>query len=71
VNRREGNEMTGVTRSDPRAHMLNFLDAARSGTQPNCPFELGFRVSIACCMAIESYRLQRIVRWDPVREEIV
>jgi len=71
VNRPGGNEMMGPTRSIPRAHMQNFLDCIRSGKEPNCPFELGFRVSIACRMAVESYRQQRTMRWDAVREEIV
>jgi predicted dehydrogenase len=70
-NRPDGNEMAGVTRTDPKAHMQNFLDAIRTGREPNCPFELGYRVSIACRMAVESYRQQRTVRWDPTREEIV
>jgi predicted dehydrogenase len=70
-NRPDGNEMAGVTRTDPKAHMQNFLDAIRSNREPNCPFDLGYRVSIACRMAVESYRQQRTVRWDPVREEIV
>ena len=51
--------------------MQNFLDAIRSGQEPNCPFDLGFRVSIACRMAVESYRWQRAVRWDAAKEEIV
>ena len=71
VNRRDGNEMVGATRSEPRAHMQNFLDCVRTGKEPNCPFEIGFRVSIACRMAVESYRQQRTMRWDPVKEEIV
>ena len=71
VNRPDGNEMMGTTRSVPRAHMQNFLDCIRSGQEPNCPFELGFRVSIACRMAVESYRQQRAMRWDATREEIV
>jgi len=71
VNRREGNEMTGTTRSDPKAHMQNFFDSIRGARQPNCPFEIGYRTSISCRMAVESYRLQRTVRWDPVAEEIV
>ncbi|MEO8596086.1 MAG: Gfo/Idh/MocA family oxidoreductase [Candidatus Solibacter sp.] len=71
VNRRDGNEMTGVTRSDPKAHMQNFFDSIRGSRQPNCPFEIGFRTSIACRMAVESYRLKRTVRWDPAAEEIV
>jgi hypothetical protein len=43
----------------------------RNGREPNCPFEIGYRVSITCRMAIESYRQQRSVLWDPAREEIV
>lgn len=70
-NRPGANEMAGVTRSDPKAHMQNFLDAIRSNHETNCPFELGYRVAVACRMAVESYRRQRTVRWDPIREEIV
>jgi predicted dehydrogenase len=71
VNRPQGNEMMGQTRTEPRAHMRNFFDCIRSGHEPNCPFELGYRVSIACRMAVESYRQQRTVRWDAEKEEIV
>jgi predicted dehydrogenase len=71
VNRPDGIEMVGQTRTPPNAHMQDFLDAVRTGKQPNCPFELGFRVSIASRMAVDSYRQGRTMRWDPVREEIV
>jgi hypothetical protein len=71
VNRPDGVEIPGQSRARPNAHMQNFLDCIRSGGEPNCPFELGFRVSIACRMAVESYRQGRIVRWDPLKEEIV
>jgi predicted dehydrogenase len=71
VNRRDGTEMLGQEKTPPRAHMQNFLDCIRSGREPNCPFELGFRVSIACRMAVDSYRQGRTMRWDPVKEEIV
>ena len=71
VNRPDGAEMMGSTRTAPNAHMQNFLDSIRSGQEPNCPFELGFRVSIACRMAVESFRQGRPVRWDAAREEIV
>jgi predicted dehydrogenase len=70
-NRPDGNEMAGVTRTDPKAHMQNFLDAIRTGREPNCPLELGYRVAVACRMAVESYRQQRTVRWDAEHEEIV
>ncbi|HLI85943.1 MAG TPA: Gfo/Idh/MocA family oxidoreductase [Bryobacteraceae bacterium] len=71
VNRPEGNEMAGATRTAPRAHMQNFLDSIRGSAQPNCPFEVGYRVSIACRMAIESYRQQRTILWDAAAQEIV
>jgi len=72
VNRKDGNEMLGTTRSDPKAHMQNFVDCVRGAArQTNCPFELGFRISIACRMAVESYRQKRTMHWDPVKEEIV
>jgi hypothetical protein len=32
---------------------------------------LGYRVSIACRMAVESYRHNRSMRWDPQKELIV
>jgi len=71
VNRRDGNEMVGKTATAPHAHMANFLDCIRSGKETNCPFDVGFRVSIACRMAVDSYRQQKTLRWDPVKEEIV
>jgi predicted dehydrogenase len=72
VNRRDGAEMRGTTPNQRGAHMQNFIDCVRDPAKPtNCPFEIGFRVSIACRMAVESYRMGRTVRWDPVKEEIV
>src|ERR1039457_2572167 len=70
-NRPDGNEMTGVTRTDPRAHTQNFFNSIRTGRPPNCGFDVGYRVSIACRMAVESFRRQRAVRWDRVLKEIV
>ena len=71
VNRPDGIEMLGQTGTPPRAHMENFLDSIRTGKPVNCPFDIGFRVSVACCMAIESFYAGRTVRWDAAREEIV
>jgi predicted dehydrogenase len=72
VNRKDGNEMAGTTRNERGAHMQNFMNAVRDPSKPvNCPFDLGFRVAIACRMAVESYRQQRTVRWDAAKEEIV
>jgi len=71
MNRPAGTEMIGRASHAPHAHMANFVDSIRSGKEPNCPFDLGFRVSVACRMAVDSYRLGRTLRWDAVREEIV
>jgi predicted dehydrogenase len=71
VNRPDGTEMVAQTRSEPNAHMQNFIDCVRSGNEPNCPLELGFRVSIACRMAVDSLRQGRRLKWDPKKEEIV
>ncbi len=70
MNRADLRETTGQSAHTPQAHMQNFIDAIRLGTEPSCPFDLGYRVSIACRMAIESYRQGRTVRWDARREEI-
>jgi predicted dehydrogenase len=71
VNRPGAVEMLGQARTEARAHTQNFLDAIRGRREPNCPFELGFRVSVACRMAVESYRQRRTVHWDQREEEIV
>jgi predicted dehydrogenase len=70
VNQPDATEALGQTRTRPNAHMHDFLDCIRTGGEPVCPFDLGFRVSIACRMAVESFRQGRTVRWDPSKEEI-
>ncbi len=71
VNRPDAHEMTGRATQVPHAHMQDFFDAIRAGREANCPFELGWRVSIAAAMAAQAYREQRTVRWDAEKEEIV
>ena len=71
VNQPEETETVGRSTHVPHAHMQDFFDCIRNGKEPNCPFDLGFRVSIACAMAVESYRRGRAVRWDAQNEEIV
>jgi predicted dehydrogenase len=67
----DAEEMMGQTATAPRAHMQNFLDCIRTGRETNCPFEIGYRVSVTCAMALESYRLGRTVYWDPATEEMI
>lgn len=71
VNRAAAGEILGRATHVPHAHMANFIECVRSGKEPNCPFELGYRVSVACRMAVDSYRLGRTLRWDAASEEMV
>jgi predicted dehydrogenase len=71
VNLKDVPDSVGMTPTAPRAHMQNFLDSLRTNKPTNCPFELGYKVSIACRMAVESYLQSRTVRWDSAREEII
>jgi hypothetical protein len=71
MNAPQGEVLLGDTPTLPSSHMRNFLDAIRAGQEINCPFDLGFRVSIACRMAVDSYRQNRTLHWDAAKEEIV
>ena len=69
VNRPDGEELVGRTTTSPNAHMQNFFDCIRSGKETNCPFDVGYRVSIACRMAVDSYRTGKTMRWDAKKED--
>lgn len=71
VNVKDKEERIGRATTAPAAHMQNFFDCIRTSATPNCPFEIGYRTSIACRMAVESYRQQRTIRWDAAKEDIV
>ena len=69
VNQPQGSEMAGSNRGT--SHVQNFIDCIRAGTEPSCSFEVGYRASITCRMAVESYLQGRTVVWDEKREAIV
>jgi hypothetical protein len=50
--------------------MRNFIDCIRLGGEPACPFEIGWRVSVAAHMAVESYLQQRTVYWNAETEQL-
>lgn len=70
VNEPQAKPLAGNTPTPPHAHMQNFLDCVRTRKETNCPFELGYKVSIACRMAVESYRQKRTLHWDASAERI-
>jgi len=71
VNRPSDAESFGQTPTPRNAHLENFFASIRENHQPGCPVELGYRVSIACRMAVESYLQGRTVRWDAATRQIV
>ena len=71
MNRADDTELLGRSTHVPHAHMQNFFDSIRTNREPNAPFELGYRVTVACLLAVESYRLRRTVYWDAESEAIV
>ena len=71
VNRPDGNRDSSARREAcPPVTCKTSSSRIRGNATPNCPFELGFRVSIACRMAVESYRQGRAVSWDAQKEQI-
>jgi predicted dehydrogenase len=52
-------------------HMANFIECVRSRETPRCGMERAWEEGVAIAMAVEAYRRERKVRWDPVKEEIV
>jgi predicted dehydrogenase len=49
------------------AHVRNFLECIRSRRDPNAPVEAGQHTSVAMCMAMESLRTGRRVRFNAAR----
>jgi predicted dehydrogenase len=52
-------------------HLLNWLKAMQSRTQPNATVDHGFSHSIVCIMAAQSYWSGKKLYWDPRNEQIV
>ena len=49
----------------------NWLDCIRTRKQPFADVEDGHRVATACHLANISLRLGRMLRWDPVKEDVI
>jgi predicted dehydrogenase len=52
-------------------HLSDFLHCVRTREKPQCNEDEAFVEAVTLLMSVESYRQQRLVRWDPQREEIV
>jgi predicted dehydrogenase len=52
-------------------HLINWLQAMQTRTQPNATVDHGFSHSLVCIMAAQSYWTGKRLYWDPQREKIV
>jgi len=52
-------------------HTENFLRCIRSREEPACSGRAAYATMVVVGLAVESYRLQKAVRFDPQREELV
>jgi predicted dehydrogenase len=56
----------------PRAdHHHNFFDCIRSREQPHCSAQTGYRIMVAIALGVMAYRQQKVVRFDPDKQEVV
>jgi predicted dehydrogenase len=53
------------------AHVVNFLDSVRSRKPPAFDADLGYRVTTAIQLGVESYRQSRMMLFDPRSERVV
>jgi predicted dehydrogenase len=56
---------------DDVGHMVNWLQAMQTRTQPNATVDHGFSHAIVCIMATQSYWTGKRLYWDPRKEQIL
>ncbi len=56
---------------DIALHHRNLCDAIRNGAALKCDVNLGYYGVVAVQLAVQSYRKNRYMRWDPSREKAV
>ena len=52
-------------------HMDDFLTCVRTGETPRCDIDEAFIEAVTFLMSVESYKQQRLVRWDAEQERVV
>jgi len=56
--------------SAARQHIRNFLDCCKSRQEPNAPVEAGQATNIVLCMAMDSLRAGRRLRWNNAARKV-
>jgi predicted dehydrogenase len=60
----------GKTPEQPN-HVVDWVNCIQSRGTPKCSTDEAFIETATAVMSVESYHQKRMVRWDPVKEEIV
>lgn len=53
------------------SHFQNFIDCVRSRQKTRCNEDAAFEEAVTSIMSVIAYKEKRLVRWDPVKQEIV
>jgi hypothetical protein len=63
-------EQFGTFPEATTAHVANFIDCIRSRKQPHATVEMGQHTNVALCMAMQSIRTGRRVRYNHEKREM-
>lgn len=63
-------DQPGSFNAATRAHIRNFLECVRTRSTPNAPVEGGLATAIVLCMAMESLKQGRRIRWNSAKRSI-
>ncbi len=61
-------ERLEVAREPRLGHMDNFLDCVRTRKKPTLDAEAAYRVMVAIALGVESYRREKVMRFDPEKQ---
>ncbi|MDI6827849.1 MAG: hypothetical protein QME62_05120, partial [Armatimonadota bacterium] len=57
---------------EPRlGHMDNWLDCIRTRNKPHLDAETAYKVMVAIALGVESYRKERVMRFDSEKEMVI
>ncbi len=56
----------------PRAsHMQNWLDCIRTRNKPHLDAETGYRIMVAIHLGVQAYRKEKVMRFDPIKQQVI
>lgn len=64
-------QLSEVARETRLGHMENFLDCVRTRNKPHLDADTAYKVMVAIALGVESYRKEKVMRFDPGRETSV